>query len=337
MPDNFLVDNGAAFDDVYQIEKADVWVGGAGGKANKQGQSIANRTRWLKLLIESVQNDLNTHGNAVDPHPQYFTAAEVNTAIANAVAAVVASSPEALNTLNEFALALANDPNFATTINAALSVRIKFFATGVALPTTNIGPIWHDDYNSLMTWQVFNANGATYTGYASVLIGNLLMDTQPTPRAGYFKSGTANLNRNTYAAVRGWAMHNGIMVAAGTWAAGAIAVCDNADGTTFKAFDVRGEFPRFWDDGRGVDAARAFGSAQLDQLQTITGALSGVAGSNVPGGGAFSATTNRGAGTGAGFNVGNYIVDMQFSSANSARSGAETRSRNTAFLASIKF
>jgi hypothetical protein len=62
------------------------------------------------------------------------------------------------------------------------SACILRFSTGAALPTTNIGAIWHDDYNSIMTWQVFSANGANYTGYASVLVGNLLMDTQPTPR-----------------------------------------------------------------------------------------------------------------------------------------------------------
>ncbi len=136
------------------------------------------------------------------------------------------------------------------------------FTAGQALPTTNIGPIWHDDYNSLMTWQAFTANGANYTGYASVLVGNLLTDTQPTPRAGYVRSGASNLSRTTYAALRAWAMHNGILVAAATWAAGTIAIKDNADGTTFTAYDVRGEFPRFWDDGRGVDNGRSFGTWQ---------------------------------------------------------------------------
>ncbi len=161
-----------------------------------------------------------------------------------------------------------------------LGARIRHFATGVALPNTNIGTIWHDDYNSLMTWQVFNLNGAAYNGYASVLVGNLLLDTQPTPRVGYISSGVANLSRTAYAALRGWAMHNGIMVAEATWAAGAIAVKDNVDGTTFTAFDVRGEFPRYWDNGRGVDTARVFGSHQAayagslsiaSQSQNVTG------------------------------------------------------------------
>lgn len=134
--------------------------------------------------------------------------------------------------------------------------------SGQPLPTKNIGPIWHDDYASWMVWQEFTANGANYRGYASQLIGRLLLDTQPTPRAGYIKSGVQNLSRVTYAALRAWAMHNGLMVAPGVWAAGAIQCADNADGTTFRIYDVRSEFFRALDDGRGVDAGRVFGSSQ---------------------------------------------------------------------------
>lgn len=35
--------------------------------------------------------------------------------------------------------------------------------------------------------------------------------------------------------------------------------------------DMRGEFPRIWDDGRGVDAGRALLSAQGDATRNITG------------------------------------------------------------------
>lgn len=220
---------------------------------------------------------------------------------------------------------------------------IKHFASGVALPVTNIGPIWHDDYNSIMTWQAFTANGASYTGYASVLVGNLLLDTQPTPRAGYIKSGVANLSRTAYAALRGWAMHNGIMVAAGTWAAGTIAVKDNADGTTFTAFDVRGEFPRFWDDGRGIDSGRVVGSWQkgtLVAIDTPTFAVWGVS-SDVDG---QSAQSIVGADN---YVLANYsgasLAGANSSGANSALPGNEegwsgvSRPRNVALLACIKY
>lgn len=50
----------------------------------------------------------------------YATQSFVNTAIAN----LVATSPAALDTLNELAAALGNDPNFAATITAALSNKL---------------------------------------------------------------------------------------------------------------------------------------------------------------------------------------------------------------------
>jgi phage-related tail fiber protein len=253
----------------------------------------------------------------------FVSPAGVNGLISSAVAALVNSSPAALDTLNELALALGSDPNFATTVNTALAARMKWLGVGQALPVANVGPIWHDGFNSLMTWQVFDANGAAYEGYASQLVGSLLMDTQPTPRAGYVKSGVADLNRGTYAALRNWAIHNGIMVLSGAWVAGTIAMADNLDGTTFKVFDVRGEFPRFWDDGRGVDLARAFGSWQADELkshahvQTVLSAQGG--GGDKPAG-----YLNAG-------------PDLSGAYSTAATGGIETRPRNTAFLASIKF
>lgn len=39
--------------------------------------------------------------------------------------------------------------------------------------------------------------------------------------------------------------------------------------------DARGEFPRIWDDGRGIDAGRALLSAQGDAIRNITGGVSG--------------------------------------------------------------
>ena len=91
------------------------------------------------------------------------------------------------------------------------------------------------------------------------------LDTQPTPRAGYIKTGAAELEHAQPTPRCGVGRCITVcMVSSGdTWAAGAIAVADNADGLHVSgAYDVRGEFPRFWDDGRGVDSGRAFGSWQ---------------------------------------------------------------------------
>ena len=152
---------------------------------------------------------------------------------------------------------------------ASLMGRLRKYPSGSSLPDTNTGPIWHDDYNSLMTWQSFTGNGALYTGYASVNIGELRFETQPTPRAGWVGSGAAALSRTTYAALRNWAIHNGVLVASAAWAAGTLLYKDNADGTTFTVADVRGEFPRFWDGGRGIDPARTHGSNQAGSAAAV--------------------------------------------------------------------
>ncbi|SOB53769.1 phage tail protein [Pseudomonas lundensis] len=54
-----------------------------------------------------------------------YTKTQTGEAIANAIAELVDASPEALDTLNELAAALGNDPNFAATVNDELSKRVK--------------------------------------------------------------------------------------------------------------------------------------------------------------------------------------------------------------------
>lgn len=220
----------------------------------------------------------------------------------------------------------------------------RYFHSGQPLPVSNMGPIWHDDYASWMIWQEFTANGADYSGYASQLIGSLLLDTQPIPRQGYIKSGVQNLDRTTYAALRAWAMHNGRMVAPGAWQAGTIQCADNADGSTFRIYDVRGEFLRAWDDGRGVDSGRALFSSQSSATKahrhtwgvwtprTTEAALA-----------EFDGTTIIKQITGAAVDYDNYPTASSLGagnilSATTTQFGdVEDRPRNTSLLATIKF
>lgn len=50
---------------------------------------------------------------------------------------------------------------------------------------------------------------------------------------------------------------------------------DGDGSTTFTLPDLRGEFIRTWDDGRGVDAGRGFGSFQGDAIRNISGSFDG--------------------------------------------------------------
>lgn len=121
---------------IYQLETTDPVQGGPTGISNTQAKQLANRTKYLKDQIES-------HAGAVDPHPQYMTTAESNSAISAAIAALVNSSPAALDTLSELATALGNDANFAATLTAALALKAPLaspaFAGNPTAPTQASG------------------------------------------------------------------------------------------------------------------------------------------------------------------------------------------------------
>lgn len=72
---------------------------------------------------------------------------------------------------------------------------------------------------------------------------------------GWLKCNGAAISRTTYAT---------LFAAIGT----TFGVGDGS--TTFNLPDLRGEFVRGWDDGRGVDTSRTFGSAQGDQFKAHT-------------------------------------------------------------------
>ena len=55
----------------------------------------------------------------------YYTVADADSAIATAISNLVDSAPGTLDTLNELAAALGDDPNFATTVTTALTDRIS--------------------------------------------------------------------------------------------------------------------------------------------------------------------------------------------------------------------
>lgn len=54
-----------------------------------------------------------------------YSSTKIEGKISAAITALVSSAPETLDTLNELATALANDPNFATSITTALGNRVR--------------------------------------------------------------------------------------------------------------------------------------------------------------------------------------------------------------------
>ena len=139
------------------------------------------------------------------------------------------------------------------------------------------------------------------------------------------------------------------------------AVLGSTYGTAGALPDLRGEFARGWDDGRGIDSGRTFGSSQAEAIQSHnhTGStatagshthtidavgnhqhitplgLSGPGGSGFPSGSSGGSTTSGAAG--AHSHTMQAAGDHSHTFTTNNTGGAETRPRNIALLACIKY
>ncbi|AAY91293.1 phage tail protein [Pseudomonas protegens] len=86
--------------------------------ANKSAGTYRQVTIDKRGIVVSGANPTTLAGYGI---VDAYTRSETNSAIEQAVAGLVASSPGALDTLQELAAALGNDPNFATTMVNALA------------------------------------------------------------------------------------------------------------------------------------------------------------------------------------------------------------------------
>ena len=158
--------------------------------------------------------------------------------------------------------------------------------------------------------------------------GAVLYFAGQTAPAGWLKANGAAVSRTAYAA---------LFAAIGTtYGAG--------DGsTTFNLPDLRGEFMRGWDDGRGIDSGRAIGSAQGDAIRNITGSIDSGTDQTRQ---LFDDVTAKGAlavsrrnwkrwtsDSGDGYNV---PSAFDFDASRVVPTAAENRPRNIALLACIK-
>lgn len=168
-----------------------------------------------------------------------------------------------------------------------------------------------------------DGNGQATSGIP--FTGQFAFSLSQTPPVGWIKANGALLNRTTYA---------NLFAAIGT----TFGVGDGS--TTFAIPDMRAEFPRGWDDGRGVDTGRVFGSSQKGSIQTFdpTVANSAITGLR-PSADEANAESNMGldlfSGTYASVIVG--VTSTDSASVALATSSGITRPRNVALLAVIKY
>lgn len=170
---------------------------------------------------------------------------------------------------------------------------------------------WYDNSSNILyirneandAWiKVGELNQTNDTFSAQLPVGMLQAFAGSSAPTGWLKCNGAAVSRTTYSALFGQIST--------TYGSG--------DGsTTFNVPDLRGEFVRGWDDGRGVDSGRSLGSFQADEFKSHTHTFPGATGSG---------------GSGSSSRLG-----VPATRTTNAAGGNETRPRNLAFLYCIKY
>lgn len=163
----------------------------------------------------------------------------------------------------------------------------------------------------------------------TVPVGTIITVAKDTAPTGYLKANGALVSRTTYDA---------LFASIGT----TFGVGNGS--TTFAIPDLRGYFQRAWDDGRGIDTGRVFGSNQADTYlnHSHSGSTDSQgnhshtvpAGSSMTGNNDF-ATSLASGGTKLTSNAGAHTHTVTV--ATSTTGGAETRPKNIALLYCIKY
>lgn len=219
---------------IYQLETSDPVMGGPDGIDNRQAKQLANRTLWLKNQTEAANRTIEDLGN-------------------NAVAL---TSEQTITGAKTFQ---ADIKASASTAHAAADryIRLGADATGAYVVNTKSGRILYLKHDGNLT---YDRNRVLTEADAPSLItsGAVMYFARTTAPDGWLKANGAAVSRTAYAA---------LFAAIGT-------TYGTGDGrTTFNLPDLRGEFVRGWDDGRGIDSGRALGSAQGDAIRNITGKI----------------------------------------------------------------
>lgn len=148
------------------------------------------------------------------------------------------------------------------------------------------------------------------------------------PPPGAIAYNGAELLRADFPELWAWAQTYAVVVTDAEWQTDRWGLFSSGDGaTTFRVPDLRGEFVRGWDNGRGVDAGRIVGVHQMDALQNITGSFN-QGGHSPSGSGAFYTGNKSNSNSG----LASDARIIHFDASRVARTADETRPRNIAYL-----
>ncbi|HCL9755426.1 TPA: tail fiber protein [Escherichia coli] len=237
---------------------------------NSTSETLAATPKAVKAVMDETNKKAPLNSPALTGTPTTPTAPQGtnSTQIAStafvmaAIAALVDSSPDALNTLNELAAALGNDPNFATTMTNALAGKQPKDATLTALAelATSADKLPYFTGADRAALTALTSVGRAILGKTStqgVLDYLGLGEGAPAIGVPFFWPSAAMPDT----VIDSWSgmvflKFNGAKFSATDYPVLA---------KVFPALalpDARGDFIRIWDDGRGIDVGRTLLSGQ---------------------------------------------------------------------------
>ncbi|WP_409520025.1 phage tail protein [Pantoea sp.] len=222
---------------VYQIEVSDPVLGGPDGISNRQAKQLASRTMYLKQQVEKGGSDLAKHIAAADPHTQYAPKASPTfTGTPTAPTPENSDNSKKLATTEFVSKALAALAGTAPETLDTLKELADALGNDPNFATTVL--------NKLAEKLAKDQNGADIPDPA-LFVKNLGLGEGSALPVGVpvpWPSATPPT---------GWLKCNGAAFTAAQYPKLALAY------PALKLPDLRGEFIRGWDDGRGVDSGRA--------------------------------------------------------------------------------
>ncbi|MGY4171622.1 phage tail protein [Bradyrhizobium sp. USDA 4529] len=204
----------------------------------------------------------------------------------------------------------------------------NFFSMQVAYPFTLVVTAGATPSVEPMRRYSYNSGGAVawtpWESMSPIPVGTTIWVNGTATMPGFLKENGSLVPRASYPRLWEYALASGYLVTEGQWSANSGAFSSGDLATTFRLPDSRGEFIRGWDDGRGVDAGRTIGSHQSDMIIDQNHNYAYYSG-NVHQEGTNQATVQTLLSIGATGGV------------NGGLAGNETRPRNNAKLALIKY
>lgn len=230
---------------VRMIEPGDSVIGGVNAPVNLPFQALANRTLWLKTeLATAVQSIGSLQSISITAGAGLAGGGSLSANLSLTIATPSTLSGSTSNWAGNGTTGHTHELAKATATLAGVVKLVDNLTAGGrdAALSAEQGKILKKDIEGKVAQAAPSGQIAFFAGSSAP--------------AGWLKANGAAVSRTAYAA---------LFAAIGTtYGAG--------DGrSTFNLPDLRGEFMRGWDDGRGIDRGRAFGSAQGDAIRNITG------------------------------------------------------------------